>query len=123
MSNFFAQPDALAYGKSLVDLIQEGIPDGLREHMVFSGNRPSSSILLTRLDPFSVGQLLALYKHRTTVQGFVWGINSFNQFGLDMGKLLVKYIRVHLAASRRTGATCARIQSVNQHLAHGKQSK
>jgi glucose-6-phosphate isomerase len=128
MSNFFAQPDALAYGKSLVDLIQEGVPDGLREHMVFPGNRPSSSILLTRLDPFSVGQLLALYEHRTIVQGFVWGINSFDQFGLDMGKLLAKYIRVQLAASRRTGAT---VQGFNQstsslleaYLAHGKQSK
>jgi glucose-6-phosphate isomerase len=128
MSNFFAQPDALAYGKSLVDLIQEGIPDGLREHMVFPGNRPSSSILVTRLDPFSIGQLLALYEHRTAVQGFLWGINSFDQFGLEMGKLLAKYIRVQLAASRRTGAT---VQGFNQstsslleaYLAHGKQTK
>jgi glucose-6-phosphate isomerase len=125
MSNFFAQPDALAYGKSLVDLIQEGVPDGLREHMVFPGNRPSSSILLTRLDPFSMGQLLALYEHRTAVQGFLWGINSFDQFGLEMGKLLAKYIRVQLAASRRTGAT---VQGFNQstsslldaYLNHGK---
>jgi glucose-6-phosphate isomerase len=128
MSNFFAQPDALAYGKSLVDLIQEGVPDGLREHMVFPGNRPSSSILMTRLDPFSIGQLLALYEHRTAVQGFLWGINSFDQYGLEMGKLLAKYIRVQLAASRRTGAT---VQGFNQstsslleaYLAHGKQSK
>jgi len=128
MSNFFAQPDALAYGKSLVDLIQEGVPDGLREHMVFPGNRPSSSILMTRLDPFSIGQLLALYEHRTAVQGFLWGINSFDQYGLEMGKLLAKYIRVQLAASRRTGAT---VQGFNQstsslleaYLAHDKQSK
>lgn len=128
MSNFFAQPDALAYGKSLVDLIQEGVPDGLREHMVYPGNRPSSSILMTRLDPFSVGQLLALYEHRTVVQGFLWGINSFDQFGLEMGKLLAKYIRVQLAATRRTGAT---VQGFNQstsslleaYLAHGNQSK
>ena len=69
MSNFFAQPDALAYGKTLVDLIQEGVPEPLREHMVFNGNRPSSSILITRLDVFAVGQLLALYEHRTAVQG------------------------------------------------------
>jgi glucose-6-phosphate isomerase len=128
MSNFFAQPDALAYGKSMVDLIQEGVPDGLRQHMVFPGNRPSSSLLLTRLDPFSVGQLLALYEHRTAVQGFLWGINSFDQFGLEMGKLLAKYIRVQLAASRRTGAT---VQGFNQstssllenYLNHGKQGK
>lgn len=128
MSSFFAQPDALAYGKSLVDLIQEGVPDALREHMVYPGNRPSLSILMTRLDPFSVGQLLALYEHRTAVQGFLWGINSFDQFGLEMGKLMAKYIRVQMAASRRTGAT---VQGFNQstsslleaYLAHGKQSK
>jgi len=126
MSNFFAQPDALAYGKTLVDLMQEGVPDGLREHMVFTGNRPSSSILMTRLDPFSVGQLLALYEHRTAVQGFVWGINSFDQYGLELGKLLAKHVRVQLAASRRTGAT---VQGFNlstsslleDYLAHGKQ--
>jgi glucose-6-phosphate isomerase len=126
MSNFFAQPDALAYGKTLVDLMQEGVPDGLREHMVFTGNRPSSSLLLTRLDPFAVGQLLALYEHRTAVQGFLWGINSFDQFGLELGKLLAKHVRVQLAASRRTGAT---VQGFNlstsslleAYLAHGKQ--
>eukprot|EP00980_Cylindrotheca_fusiformis_P029200 scaffold22750_cov209-Cylindrotheca_fusiformis.AAC.1 len=126
MSNFFAQPDALAYGKTLVDLMQEGVPDGLREHMVFTGNRPSSSILMTRLDAFTVGQLLALYEHRTAVQGFLWGINSFDQYGLELGKLLAKHIRVQLAASRRTGAT---VQGFNlstttlleAYLAHGKQ--
>ena len=69
MSNFFAQPDALAYGKTLVDLIQEGVPEPLREHMVFAGNRPSSSILMSKLDVFAVGQLLALYEHRAAVQG------------------------------------------------------
>ena len=128
MSNFFAQPDALAYGKTLVDLMQEGVPDGLREHMVFTGNRPSSSILMTRLDAFAVGQLLTLYEHRTAVQGFVWGINSFDQFGLELGKLLARHVRVQLAASRRTGAT---VQGFNlststlleQYLAHDKQAK
>mmetsp|Transcript_2023 Transcript_2023/g.4659 ORF Transcript_2023/g.4659 Transcript_2023/m.4659 type:complete len:762 (-) Transcript_2023:42-2327(-) len=126
MSNFFAQPDALAYGKTLVDLMQEGIPDGLREHMVFTGNRPSSSLLMTRLDPFALGQLLALYEHRTAVQGFIWGINSFDQFGLELGKLLSKHIRVQLAASR-VGAT---VQGFNQstsslleaYISHRKQS-
>lgn len=55
----------------MVDLIQEGVPEPLREHMVFNGNRPSSSILITRLDVFAVGQLLALYEHRTAVQGML----------------------------------------------------
>lgn len=126
MSNFFAQPDALAYGKTLVDLMQEGVPDGLPEHMVFTGNRPSSSILMTRLDPFSVGQLLALYEHRTAVQGFLWGINSFDQYGLELGKLLAKHVRDQLAASRRTGATVQGFNAststlLEAYLAHGKQ--
>ena len=128
MSHFFAQPDALAYGKTLVDLIQEGAPEPLREHMAFPGNRPSSSILLTRLDAFSIGQLLALYEHRTVVQGFIWGINSFDRFGLDLGKALVKTVRAQLSASRKTGAS---VQGFNyststlleQYLSHGKQNE
>lgn len=81
MSNYFAQPDALAYGKTLTALVQEGTPEELLEHKVFTGNRPSSSLLMTKLDAFAVGQLLAIYEHRTAVQGFIWGINSFDQFG------------------------------------------
>merc|ERR1719491_2337929 len=71
MSNFFAQPDALAYGKTISDVTQEGVPEKLREHKVFSGNRPSSSVLMTKLDAYSIGQLLVMYEHRTVVQGFV----------------------------------------------------
>jgi len=125
MSNFFGQPDALAYGKKLMDLVQEGVPPGLREHMVFDGNRPSTSILFTRLDPFSIGQLIGLFEHRTAVQGFLWGINSFDQFGIELGRTMSSKIRHQLAASRRTGAT---VQGFNQsttslleiYLAHGK---
>ena len=125
MSNFFAQPDALAYGKTLVDLVQEGVPDGLREHMVFTGNRPSISLLLTKLDPFAVGQLLAIYEHRTASQGFLWGINSFDTFGVELGKLLAKHVKAQLSASRRTGAS---VQGFNlstsslleAYLNHGK---
>jgi glucose-6-phosphate isomerase len=105
MANFFAQPDGLAYGKTLVDLIQEGIAEPLREHMVLSGNRPSSSLLLTKLDAFAMGQLIALYEHRTAVQGFIWGINSFDRFGVDLGKVLAKQVRAQLSASRNTGAS------------------
>jgi glucose-6-phosphate isomerase len=126
MSHFFAQPDALAYGKTLVDLIQEGTPEPLREHMVFTGNRPSTSILMTRLDPFAIGQLVALYEHRTAVQGFIWGINSFDQFGNELGTTLAKHVRSQLSASRKTGAS---VQGFNgststlleHYLAHGKQ--
>lgn len=125
MAHFFAQPDALAFGKTLVDLIQEGAPEPLREHMLFPGNRPSSVMLLTRLDAFALGQLTALYEHRTVVQGFIWGINSFDQFGLDLGQSLAKQTRSQISASRKTGAS---VQGFNQstsrlleqYLAHRK---
>jgi glucose-6-phosphate isomerase len=105
MANFFAQPDALAYGKTLNDLVQEGVKQELREHRVFPGNRPSSSILMTKLDAYAVGQLLAIYEHRTAVQGFIWGINSFDQWGVELGKTLAKQVRTQLRSSRRTGAS------------------
>jgi glucose-6-phosphate isomerase len=124
-SNFFAQPDALAYGKTRSDLVQEGVKQHLREHRVFPGNRPSSSILMTKLDAYAVGQLLAIYEHRTAVQGFIWGINSFDQWGVELGKTLAKQVRAQLSASRKTGA---QVQGFNQststlleqYLAHGK---
>jgi len=105
MSNFFAQPDALACGKTLADCEAEGIPEALRPHKVFSGNRPSTSMLLTRLDAFAVGQILAMYEHRTAVQGFIWGVNSFDQWGVELGKALAKQCRAQLSASRKDGAT------------------
>ena len=125
MSNFFAQPDALAYGNTITDLLQEGVPEALREHRVFGGNRPSSSLLMTKLDAFAVGQLLALYEHRTAVQGFIWGINSFDQYGVELGKDLAKQCRAQLIASRNNGAS---VQGFNgstsslleAYLAHGK---
>ena len=107
MANFFAQPDALAYGKSLSDCQAEGIPEELRPHKVFPGNRPSSSILMTKLDAFSVGQLLAIYEHRTAVQGFMWGINSFDQWGVELGKALAGQVRKQLSSTRAEGAVVA----------------
>ncbi len=103
MSNFFAQPDALACGKSAADLAAEGVPEPLRPHKTFPGNRPSLSLLLPRLDAFSAGQLLAVYEHRTAVQGFVWGICSFDQWGVELGKVLAKAVRTQLAKSRCVG--------------------
>merc|ERR1712113_12232 len=100
MSNFFAQPDALAVGKTEADLKAEGVPERLWPHKSFPGNRPSLSILLTDISPSSVGALLALYEHRVAVQGFVWGINSFDQWGVELGKVLAKRVRKDLAAGR-----------------------
>mmetsp|Transcript_7208 Transcript_7208/g.25754 ORF Transcript_7208/g.25754 Transcript_7208/m.25754 type:complete len:563 (-) Transcript_7208:196-1884(-) len=100
MSNFFAQPDALARGKSEADVAAEGTPPALVPHKVFPGNRPSSSLLLGRLDARTTGQLLALYEHRTAVQGFVWNVASFDQWGVELGKVLAKQVRTALSAAR-----------------------
>eukprot|EP00753_Platysulcus_tardus_P004987 PLAT12812.1.p1 GENE.PLAT12812.1~~PLAT12812.1.p1 ORF type:complete len:582 (+),score=301.19 PLAT12812.1:252-1748(+) len=107
MSNFFAQPDALARGKTLADLEAEGVAAELRPHKVFDGNRPSSSLLLPVLNAYTTGQLLALYEHRTAVQGFIWGINSFDQWGVELGKVLAKQVRKQLSAARKEGAAIA----------------
>jgi len=125
MSNFFAQPDALAYGKTLQDLVAEGVGEALRPHKVFPGNRPSSSMLMTRLDAFAVGQLLAIYEHRTAVQGFIWGINSFDQWGVELGKVLAKQVRAQLNASRKSGASVQGFNSstsalLEAFISHGK---
>jgi glucose-6-phosphate isomerase len=100
MSNFFAQPDALAYGKTAEEVRAEGTAEDLIPHKVFPGNRPSTMILVDELTPYSVGQLLALYEHRTAVQGFIWGLNSFDQWGVELGKVLAKKVRTQLTASR-----------------------
>eukprot|EP00941_MAST-03F_sp_MAST-3F-sp1_P000919 g919.t1 len=102
MSNFFAQPDALALGKTKDELIKEGVPQDLLPHKAFPGNRPSSSLLFQRLDPYTTGQLLALYEHRTAVQGFIWGNCSFDQWGVELGKVLARRVRntLHLCRKR-----------------------
>merc|ERR1712127_534289 len=107
------------------DVIQEGVPEKLRAHKVFSGNRPSSSMLMTQLDAFAIGQLLAIYEHRTAVQGFIWGLNSFDQWGVELGKVLAKQVRSQLSASRKSNALVQGFNSstsslLEAYLAHGK---
>ncbi|PWA67989.1 cytosolic glucose-6-phosphate isomerase [Artemisia annua] len=103
MSNFFAQPDALAYGKTPEQLQSENVAPHLVPHKTFTGNRPSLSILLPSLDAYRIGQLLAIYEHRIAVEGFVWGINSFDQWGVELGKSLASQVRRQLHASRKKG--------------------
>jgi len=105
MSNFFAQADALAMGKTVEELAAEGVAPALIPHKEFPGNRPSTSLLLPELDARRVGQLLALYEHRTAVQGAIWGINSFDQWGVELGKSLANKVRAQLSASRADAAT------------------
>ncbi|XP_015884682.3 glucose-6-phosphate isomerase, cytosolic 2B [Ziziphus jujuba] len=103
MSNFFAQPDALAYGKTAEQLQKENVQQHLIPHKTFSGNRPSLSILLPSLNAYNIGQLLAIYEHRIAVEGFIWGINSFDQWGVELGKSLANQVRKQLHASRTKG--------------------
>lgn len=103
MSNFFAQPDALAYGKTPEQLHSEKVPGNLIPHKTFQGNRPSLSLLLPSLSAYEVGQLLAIYEHRIAVQGFIWGINSFDQWGVELGKSLASQVRKQLNVSRTEG--------------------
>lgn len=104
MSNFFAQPDALAVGKSEADLEAQNVPVELRAHKFFSGNRPSSSLLFPELNAYTCGELLAIYEHRTAVQGFVWGLCSFDQWGVELGKVLATSVRKQLHGSRKENA-------------------
>lgn len=100
MSNFFAQPDALALGKTPAELQAAGVPPQLIPHKTFQGDRPSLSLLLPVCNAHWIGQLLALYEHRVAVQGWVWGINSFDQWGVELGKALATDVRKHLQAAR-----------------------
>lgn len=100
MANFFAQPDALATGKTPEEVRAEGVAPGLVGHKVFKGNRPSLSLLLPKLTAYACGQLLALYEHRTAVQGFIWDINSFDQWGVELGKKLAIDVKDHLEKAR-----------------------
>lgn len=86
MSNFFAQTTVLAFGKTAEEIAAEGTPTDVVPHKVMSGNRPTTSILATRLTPSVLGQLIALYEHQVFVEGAIWGINSFDQWGVELGK-------------------------------------
>lgn len=107
LSNFFAQPEALMRGKTeeevCAELKERGMSasgiDILAPHRVFSGNRPSTSILLRRLDPYTLGMLIALYEHKVFVQGVLWRINSFDQWGVELGKELARAILPELAGA------------------------
>ena len=83
---------------------KENVPESLIPHKVFSGNRPSSSLLFGTLDAYTTGQILALFEHRTVVEGFIWNINSFDQWGVELGKSLASEVRTQIHASRSENA-------------------
>ncbi|MGB3522085.1 MAG: glucose-6-phosphate isomerase [Mycobacterium sp.] len=90
MSNFFAQTQVLAFGKSAEEIAAEGTPADVVPHKVMPGNRPTTSILATQLTPSVLGQLIALYEHQVFTEGVVWGIDSFDQWGVELGKTQAK---------------------------------
>jgi glucose-6-phosphate isomerase len=92
MANVFAQTEALAFGKTAEQVREEGTPEWLVPHRVFEGNRPSNTILAEKLDPGTLGKLVALYEHIVFVQGAIWGVNSFDQWGVELGKVLATRI-------------------------------
>ena len=119
MSNFFAQPDALAVGRAFEDVLGDamGADGGDLEncpHRTLSGDRPSLTLLLDKLDAFHVGALLSLYEHRCAVQGFVWDINSFDQWGVQLGKDLAGDVRANIrgeaGAPRMNPSTAALLE-------------
>jgi glucose-6-phosphate isomerase len=98
MANVFAQTEALAFGKTADQVREEGTPEELVPHRVFEGNRPSNTILAAELTPELLGTLVALYEHSVFTQGAVWGIDSFDQWGVELGKVLAKRIVPELQA-------------------------
>jgi glucose-6-phosphate isomerase len=92
LANVFAQTEALAFGKTAEQVKAEGTPDWLVAHRVFEGNRPSNTILAERLTPETLGKLVALYEHSVFTQGVIWNIDSFDQWGVELGKVLAQHI-------------------------------
>jgi glucose-6-phosphate isomerase len=102
LANVFAQSEALAFGKTPEQVKAEGTPDWLVPHRVFEGNRPSNTILADRLSPETLGKLVALYEHMIYTQGVIWNINSFDQWGVELGKVLAQRILPELESRAET---------------------
>ena len=92
IANVIAQGEALAFGKTPAELKAEGTPDWLVPHRTFEGNRPSNTLLIDRLTPAALGKLVALYEHSVFTQGVIWNVDSFDQWGVELGKVLAKRI-------------------------------
>ncbi len=122
MSNVFAQPEALAFGKTAEEVREEGTPEAVVPHRVMEGNRPSNVILAERLEPRTLGTLVALYEHSVFTQGAIWEIDSFDQWGVELGKQLAKKIIPQLQATKEPAlqhdsSTNALIRRYRQHRA------
>jgi glucose-6-phosphate isomerase len=101
MSNFFAQTEALMNGKTKAEVLAEGVKEELVPYKVFEGNRPTNSILLKKITPFTLGELIAFYEHKIFVQGVIWNIYSFDQWGVELGKQLANKILPELQGDEK----------------------
>jgi glucose-6-phosphate isomerase len=121
MANFFAQTEALAFGKTAEEVKADGVPDFQVPHRTFEGNRPTNTIVFPRLTPETFGQLIALYEHKVFVQGTIWNINSFDQWGVELGKVLAKRIVPEL--SSKDEPRLEHDSSTNQLIRHYRKLK
>ena len=121
LANVFAQTEALAFGKTTDEVKAEGIPDWLVPHRTFEGNRPSNTILVERLTPETLGKLVALYEHSVFTQGVIWNIDSFDQWGVELGKKLAERIIGEL--EDKTGAKLEHDSSTNNLIERYRKAK
>jgi glucose-6-phosphate isomerase len=99
MANFLAQTEALAFGRTRADVEASGVAAAQVPHRVFQGNHPTNTILADKLTPFTLGALVATYEHKVLTQGVIWGINSFDQWGVELGKALAQKIVPELSGA------------------------
>jgi glucose-6-phosphate isomerase len=121
IANVFAQTEALAFGKTPEEVKAEGTPDALVPARVFEGNRPSNTIVLDRLTPQALGKLVALYEHSVFTQGTIWSIDSFDQWGVELGKVLAQRIVGEIEA--KTEPTLAHDSSTSNLIRRYRKGK
>jgi glucose-6-phosphate isomerase len=121
MANVFAQTEALAFGKTEDQVRAEGTPESLLPHRVFEGNRPTTTILAERLTPEALGALVALYEHSVFTQGAIWDVDSFDQWGVELGKVLAQKILPEVAGDDEP--TLAHDSSTNTLIRHYRQRR
>jgi glucose-6-phosphate isomerase len=123
MANFFAQTEALAFGRTPEEVQAEGVPDELVPHRTFPGNRPTNTILAGKLTPSVLGQLVALYEHKVLTQGTIWDVNSFDQWGVELGKVLADRIVGELAGAGGASGEPGHDSSTNALIRRYRQAR
>ncbi len=123
MANYFAQPAVLAFGKTAAEVAADGTPADVVPHKVMPGNRPTTSILADRLTPSVLGQLIALYEHMTFTEGIVWGIDSFDQWGVELGKAMANELTPLLVGEGLSGSAADQDSSTATLIARYRQAR